>query len=211
MKPGPATSTDAIISSRRSFSAIFSASSRGLALASRASTIAALVAMSPCAASRGGSTTTREKSVPAGQSPSLASAAHTACTRANTAAKRCFGEGLSDMGRRLTQIRGRVKKPLVLDQRKAVGHPRDEIANSSGTLGRGLAAGPFQPFRREIAGRFLVAREQVGDDLPGLPHYPHHPGMAVHVLVEKRLDPGLRLHDARRECDHRPIEPAHLI
>ena len=74
MKPGPATSTEAIRSSARSFSAILSARSRGFALASLASTIAALVAMSPWVASRGGSTTTREKSMPAGHWPSAASA-----------------------------------------------------------------------------------------------------------------------------------------
>jgi hypothetical protein len=47
MKPGPATSTAATRSSARNFSAILSARSRGFALASLASTIAALVAMSP--------------------------------------------------------------------------------------------------------------------------------------------------------------------
>jgi hypothetical protein len=47
MKPGPATSTAEIRSSARSFSAILSASSRGFAFASLASTMAALVAMSP--------------------------------------------------------------------------------------------------------------------------------------------------------------------
>ena len=48
-------------------------------------------------------------------------------------------------GRRLTQIRGRVKKPLVLDQGEAVGHPGDEIADPPRALGvdflpRSLAA-----------------------------------------------------------------------
>jgi len=95
MKPGPATSTEAIRSSARSFSAILSARSRGFARASLASTIAALVAMSPCVASRGGSTTTREKSMPSGQLPSVASAAQIACTRARTSAKRCCEAGFS--------------------------------------------------------------------------------------------------------------------
>jgi hypothetical protein len=98
MKPGPATSTEATRSSARNFSAILSASSRGFALASLASTIAALVAMSPWLASRGGSTTTREKSMPAGHWPSAANVAQIACTRASTSENRCCEAGLSDMG-----------------------------------------------------------------------------------------------------------------
>src|SRR6266702_2448294 len=146
MKPGPATSTDAIRLSARSLSAIFSARSRGFALASLASTIAALVAMSPWVASRGGSTTTREKSMPAGQLPSVASAAQIACTRASTSANRCGEDDFSAMmGRRLTQIRGRVKKPLVLDQGKPVGHPGDEIADPPGARGFRLAFLAFDP------------------------------------------------------------------
>jgi len=97
MKPGPATSTEAINSSARNLAATCSARSRGLALASLASTIAALVAMSPWLTSRGGSTTTRDRSMPAGQLPSVASALQAACTRASTSAKRCCGVDLSAM------------------------------------------------------------------------------------------------------------------
>jgi hypothetical protein len=53
-------STSATRSSARSFAAIASASSRGFLRASFASTMAAFVAMSPCATSRGGSTTIRD-------------------------------------------------------------------------------------------------------------------------------------------------------
>ena len=80
--------------------------------------------------------------MPAGQSPSAASARAdrmharehvgekmlvklTACVRA--------------IGRRLTQIRGRVKKPLMLGQGETVGHPGDEIADPAGTLALALA------------------------------------------------------------------------
>src|SRR4051812_3589973 len=164
MKPGPATPTEAIRSSARSFSAILSARSRGFVLASLASTMAALVAMSPCVASRGGSTTTREKSMPAGQLPSAASAAQIRCTRASTSAKRCDEVGFSAicfgyLGRRLTQIRGRVKKPLVLGKRKAVGHPGDEIADPPGALALRLPFGALDPFRRQVVRRLLVARK----------------------------------------------------
>src|SRR6476659_9883767 len=161
MKPGPATSTAATRSSARNFSAILSARSRGLVLASLASTIAALVAMSPWVASRGGSTTTREKSMPAGHWPSAARSAQIASTRASTSANRCWKAELSDMARRLTQIRGRVKKPLVLDQGETVGHSGDEIADPAGSFPLVLVPGALDPFGRQIARRRLIAREQV--------------------------------------------------
>ena len=58
MKPGPATSTEMTGGSASSFGLIASASARGFVFAPFASTIAALVARSPCAGSRGGSTVT---------------------------------------------------------------------------------------------------------------------------------------------------------
>jgi hypothetical protein len=69
MKPGPATapSTTSGLAFRRASSG--SAMSRGFFFAALASTMAALVAMSPCAASRGGSAVTAEKSSPDGNSP----------------------------------------------------------------------------------------------------------------------------------------------
>src|SRR5512139_3246797 len=73
MKPGPAISTLSICGSARSLSAMAVASSRGFLPASLASTIAALVAISPCEASRGGSTTMRERSVPSGSTDAAAS------------------------------------------------------------------------------------------------------------------------------------------
>ena len=42
------------------------------------------------------------------------------------------------LGRRLTQIGGRVKKPLMFGQGEAVGHPGNEIADSPGPLGFGF-------------------------------------------------------------------------
>ncbi len=74
MKPGPAISA-LVISGRFSNSAaIFAARSRGLRPASLASTIAALVARSPCPVSRGGSTTMRDNSGAVVNTPALASA-----------------------------------------------------------------------------------------------------------------------------------------
>ena len=58
MKPGPAISTEVTGGRASSLGLIASANARGLVLAGLASTIAALVARSPCAGSRGGSTVT---------------------------------------------------------------------------------------------------------------------------------------------------------
>src|SRR6201995_1146628 len=102
--------------------------------------------------------------MPAGQLPSAARTAQIAWTRASTSAKRCSDEAfagiVSDMSRRLTQFRGRVKKPLMLDQRETVGHPCDEITDPPGPRALGLALGPLQPFRRQVRRALLVAREQ---------------------------------------------------
>src|SRR5258706_1551058 len=96
MKPGPATSTDAIRSSARSLTAICSARSRGFAFASLANPIAALGATSPCAAARGGSTTTRYRSMLADHPPPAASGGQAAWARASRLAKRCCeGAGLT--------------------------------------------------------------------------------------------------------------------
>ena len=61
--------------------------SRGAMRAGRASTIAALVAMSPCAGSRGGSTVTPPMSRPAGSRPSATSRPRPASTSALPSAK----------------------------------------------------------------------------------------------------------------------------
>ena len=76
MKPGPGDIDLGHFGRLRSFAAIISASSRGFLPASLASTIAALVAMSPWLASRGGSTTMRDRSGGAGKTPALASVVH---------------------------------------------------------------------------------------------------------------------------------------
>ena len=54
-------------------------------------------------------------------------------------------------------------------------------ADPAGALGVGFLARGIQPFRRQIAGRFAVALEQVDHDLLGLAHHPHHPLVPVHM------------------------------
>src|SRR4029077_1148525 len=122
MKPGPAISTDATLASPRRFAAMLSASSRGFLPASFASTIAALVAMSPWVGSRGGSTTMRERSAPG---PRTATAA--CCTRARMSSNKCWGlEALGIVGLRLTQfgkgvkIQPRKRPPSLPNGRSAI-------------------------------------------------------------------------------------------
>ena len=78
MKPGPATSTAATPSWVLRRAANKAAISRGNILARLARTMAALVATSPSAASRGGSTVTRPRSSPAGTTPFSAKCANPA-------------------------------------------------------------------------------------------------------------------------------------
>ena len=61
MKPGPAISTEVTPGRASSFGAMAAASARGFVPAPFASTIAALLARSPCDGSRGGSTATARR------------------------------------------------------------------------------------------------------------------------------------------------------
>ena len=128
-------------SSARSFAAIASASSRGFLPASLASTIAAFVAASPWLGSRGGSTVTRDRSMPAGNAP----AANQFIDRAADAREK-LGENVfcnHERAARLTQFRGRVKEPAMLGKRVAVGHAGDEIGDAARPRGVVEAGEPF--------------------------------------------------------------------
>jgi len=57
----------------------------------------------------------------------------------------------------------------------------------------------------------VIAREQIQDDLLGLPHDPHHPRMPVHPFIEERLDGGLGLCHFDWECDQCVAVVANLI
>ncbi len=91
------------------------------------------------------------------------------------------------MKRRLKQIRGRVKKPVMLDHGETVGHSGDEIGDPAGAIHLPVPALEGRPFRRQVPGRLAVTREQLADNVLGVPHDPHHPGVAIHPLVQERL------------------------
>ena len=91
MNPGPATLASVMRGSVRSSTASASPSAFGFAFASLARTRAALVARSPWAGSRGGSTTTRDMSSPAGRPPERTRFSRASRTRASKMAKMFMG------------------------------------------------------------------------------------------------------------------------
>src|SRR3954471_23014340 len=206
MKPGPATSTFSTRGSARSLAAIASANSRGLRPASLASTIAALVAMSPCAASRGGSTTTRAWSIPAGSTPSAINASLAARTLSSTTAKMFLGCSVMTtmlLGkRRLTQFRGRVKKPGVLDQGVAVRHAGDEIGDAAHAAAAIMGVDVLRPFRRQVGRLLHIVAEQIADHVLGLRHDAHDARVPIHARTEETLDGAIGLsHRCRKRPD----------
>ena len=112
MNPGPAISTAVTPGSASSFGAISPASARGLVPAALASTIAALVARSPCAASRGGSTATFFRSRSAGNAPSPTSPSSTPSSSANIVNKRLSASSAA-------HVSSPVMRPRIVRQRPA--------------------------------------------------------------------------------------------
>src|SRR5713226_4638305 len=56
----------------------------------------------------------------------------------------------AEVARRLTQIGGRVKKPLMFGQGEAVGHSGDEVADPPCAIGFAVSAIRRPPFGRQI-------------------------------------------------------------
>ena len=164
MKPGPATETAAMSASLPSSAAIRSASWRGFIFASRASAMAALVARSPWLASRGGSTTTRERSSPVGRWPAAARRSREAAIRAVKRSKifMCCNALAAHPARlnhvmcrkcgllrpRLSQQRGGVKQPGMLIERIAVCHAGNIVADTAGGTAFIKPVEALRPFRR---------------------------------------------------------------
>ena len=111
--PDPATSALDTRGSSDSLVANASAMSRGLAPAGFARTIAALVAMSPCSGSRGGSTVTLAKSRPPGSAPSATIAFRLSITSARISEKRFMSHVLCS-GRPLPPWRAASNVRLAL-------------------------------------------------------------------------------------------------
>ena len=151
MKPGPATSTFSIRSSARSFSAISSASSRGFLPASFASTIAALVAMSPCAGVARRLDHARAKGRARAARPTRSAPRSPRCTRLMHGREDvrsspptcrfvwCCERALSQESAGRSKLSGNSRACSV--EREAVGHAGDEIAR------RGARARPRRPDR----------------------------------------------------------------
>src|SRR5262249_60429560 len=100
-------------------------------------------------------------SIPAGITPSATIASLAARTLSKIAAKTFWSlMSVFVWWRRLTQFRGRVKKPRVLHQRVAVGHASDEIGDVARARGRIAPVDDLRPFRRHVVGLVQAARAQ---------------------------------------------------
>src|SRR5947209_8350188 len=127
-----------------------SASAIGFCFAAPASTIAALVARSPCAGSRGGSTATRPKSSPAGSTPSAARSSSAARTSRRKSPK-TFVIGF-------WSYRGvGIEQAAMLVERETVGHAGEIIGDDARALGR-IAAGRRAPFAGQT---FRLGKKQL--------------------------------------------------
>src|SRR5262249_998798 len=212
MKPGPATSAFATSASPRNLAAIASANGRGFVPASLASTMAALVAMSPCALSRRSSPPTPDLPLPPATMPSATTASLAAGTLSRTAAKTFWSlMSIFVWWRRLTQFRGRVKKPGVLRQRVAVGHAGDEIGDVARARGRIAAVDDLRPFRRHVVGPIQVAGEQRANEALRVAHDAHDAIVAIHPRVEKALDGAVGLGHGGREGADRMRGVTHVV
>src|SRR5262245_2734164 len=169
MKPGPAISTLSICLSEASSGAMRSASARGARPACLASTMAALVARSPCAASFGDPSVMPSVLAPGGTTPSCFSCWTAARTRPWNPAKTSM-EAPEDYGARLTQIGGGVKQAAMLGERKAIGHSGDEIRDVAGIGAGALRRRSVPPVGRKGLGCSAVALEQVADHARGVGH-----------------------------------------
>src|SRR5262245_52485836 len=169
MKPGPAISTLSICGSEASSGAMRSASARGARPACLASTMAALVARSPCEASFGDPSVMPSVLAPGGTTPSCFSCWTAARTRPWNPAKTSM-EAPENYGARLTQIGGGVKQAAVLGKREAIGHSGDEIGDMAGIGAGALRGRAVAPVGRKGLGRGAVALEQVADDGHGVGH-----------------------------------------
>src|SRR5215510_12325795 len=169
MKPGPAISTLSICGSEASSGAMRSASARGPRPACFASTMAALVARSPCEASFGDPSVMPSMLAPGGTTPSCFNCWTAARTRPWNPAKTSM-EAPEDYGARLTQIGRGVKQAAMLGKRKAIGHSGDEIGDVAGIGAAALRRRSVAPIGRKGVGRGAVALEQVAYHARGVGH-----------------------------------------
>src|SRR5579884_2361672 len=161
-----------------------SASAIGFCLAAPASTIAALVARSPCAGSRGGSTDTREKSRPAGRAPRVARSSSAPRTRRRKSPKILVMRAA--YARQLCR-RIDVEKPPMFAQRILVGHAREVVRDGAG--GRRLArpGGQAAPLARQAVRVREEQPEQLADHALSFEAHTVDAVVAVHALEQKRL------------------------
>src|ERR1700688_4307552 len=132
--------------------------------------------------------------MPDGSNPARISSSVAAWTQARASAKMFLSAIRGTAGRntsvrvrfaRLTQFRGRVKEPGMLDQRVTIGHAGNIIGDPADTV---LGAEIGGPFRGKISRIFCIVAKQVQHDPLGLAHDANDARMPVHGGIEKVFD-----------------------
>src|SRR3984957_7141412 len=171
--------------------------------------MAALVDRSPCAASRGGSTTKRVRSRSRGNSPAAIRFSSRLAMRDWKSAKRFMDPDLSDASQKaparrkrgpLSQVETGVKKAGVFGDREPIGHAGDIVGDgprpiSLARLGR--------PLGGHGGGVTHISLEQAPHDRVRLFADPFNFRMVVHVSEEKGLDLAVRRLDGGGMPDKR--------
>src|SRR5204862_6034063 len=133
-----------------------SARAIGFCLTAPARTIAALVARSPCAGSRGGSTATRAKSRPAGRAPDA--------TRSSSADNRTRRKSPKMLVMRVWSYRSvGIEQAAVLVEGESIGHAGQVIGDDARPLGF-APAGQRAPFAGQAFGPGTEQLEQLSYD-----------------------------------------------
>src|SRR5205807_2948634 len=137
---------------------IRSARASGFSLTAPASTIAALVARSPCAGSRGGSIAMRPKSIPRGSAP-----ASTISSSAARTSRRKSPKILLIVCSSYRRVG--IEQPAMLVECESVGHAGEVIGDDPGGLGL-FAAGQRAPLARQTFGFAKEQLKQLAHDPP---------------------------------------------
>src|SRR5271170_2061122 len=177
--------------------------------------MAAFVDRWPWAASRGGSTTKRVKSIVFGRPPAAMTSWSNVATRRWKSAKIFMNLPLATKRAALSQVRRIVKDAPVLGERIAIGHPRDIVRHGPSaarfTRRRLGAFGGERPFRRHSRGIREEGVKKPTHDFVGLFANAHHLGVAIHAGREEVLYVDLGVGEAWRKPDQGAPRRAHIL
>src|SRR5579863_3147617 len=175
--------------------------------------MAALVERSPCAASRGGSTTNLSRSIVSGRPPAATAPLSSVAMRRWKSTK-IFMKPLALSRKRaaLSQLRRLVKNATMLGDGVAIGHAGDIVGD--GARPALLVFGGCRDLRPFWRHPFRVSEEgfkEPPNDAIGRFALPRNARVSVHVGEEKALDIGLGRGNGRRKADERAARRAHVL